>query len=117
MDRKTQKITIPDYKRIYFDLIQTKFPEKWNELASFFQKTEFSVLEIIELNDQIFNSDKANPNSYNQKMKAYDASAIKEILSYQKIHNLNNRELAAHFGLSRNTVSKWNHLEKSNELT
>ena len=34
-------------------------------------------------------------------------TTILEILQYQKNNNLNNNQLADHFKLSRNTITKW----------
>ena len=43
----------------------------------------------------------------NQKFKSYKRSDILKILDYQKKYKLNNSQLANHFNISRNTVTKW----------
>ncbi|MGC4128924.1 MAG: helix-turn-helix domain-containing protein [Bergeyella sp.] len=97
----------PDYKTIYRDILQKKYPEKKQEcLPLIREKKNLSVLDIIELNIKIFGT---SPETFeeNQKHRSYSKSDILKILDYQKKHNLNNIELARHFKLSRNTVAKW----------
>lgn len=43
----------------------------------------------------------------NQKFKSYKRSDILKILDYQKKHKLNNIQLAKHFKMSRNTITKY----------
>lgn len=43
----------------------------------------------------------------NKSHRAYSKEAIYKILEYQKKNCLNNTQLAKHFKLSRNTVTKW----------
>lgn len=105
MDRQVQ-ISKPDYKRIYSDILSKKYPEKKEECISLLEKQSLSNLDIIRLNDKIFGRDNANK-EFNQKHRSYQKSDILQILDYQKKYKLNNSQLANHFNISRNTVTKW----------
>ncbi|MET3037259.1 helix-turn-helix domain-containing protein [Chryseobacterium sp. NRRL B-14859] len=94
----------PDYARIFMDIISMKHPEKWTSCSSILNRGELSVLDILELNRLIFEVENI---SMNQKHKSFDEAAILQILDYQQKYNLNNSQLACHFRLSRNTVTKW----------
>ena len=100
----------PDYKRIYSDLLNKKYPDKRKELTSFFNKENLSVLDIIELDRRIFGTANKQTEDFNQKHRSYSKSDIIKILKYQKRNNLNNSQLANHFKLSRNTVARWKKL-------
>ncbi|WP_265428452.1 helix-turn-helix domain-containing protein [Chryseobacterium sp. YIM B08800] len=93
----------PDYQKIYMDLLKMKFPEKEKECLPLLQKKNFSQLDVIKLERILFNEQSLN----NGIHRSYDKSTIFKILDYQKKNNLNNSELAKHYGLSRNTVAKW----------
>lgn len=95
----------PNYKKIYLDLVRKKFPEKEALLDSFLEKESISRLDVIEINDKIFN--KPHNQEVNQRLRSYTESDIKSILTFQKDYDLKNVELAHHFNLSRNTVTKW----------
>lgn len=98
----------PNYKKIYFDLINYKFPEKLEEYKEILsRKRELSVLDIIQLNESIFGIVSDGQERENQRYRSYDKSTIMEILEYQKKNFLNNTQLAMHFKLSRNTVAVW----------
>lgn len=97
----------PNYKRIFKDIIQLKFPEKENELNPFFEKEQLSALDVIRLNQLLFNSNKKQQQAKNSKYKSYTKTDILKILEYQKKHNLTNIELAKEFKMSRNTITKW----------
>lgn len=100
----------PNYKNIYRDIILEKFPQKKDISKSILKKEELSILDIIKLNELISeNSDKETAH-FNQTLRSYDQSCIFEILDYQKKNKLNNTQLARHFKLSRNTVTKWKKL-------
>lgn len=99
----------PDYKLIYFDIINKKFPERIGEFQPILSKSKLSFLDIINLNEKIFQTKKAKQ-KVNQKHRSYSKSDILRILDYQKKHGLNNIQLAHHFRLSRNTVTKWRKL-------
>ncbi|KFC19603.1 transposase [Chryseobacterium sp. FH1] len=105
MDTKTQRVK-PDYKLIYSDILQSKYPEKIYSCKAILRKDNLSTLEVIKLNKLIFGvSDERSKE--NQRYRAYDKTAIINILEYQKTNKLNNTELACHFRLSRNTITKW----------
>ncbi|MFP3594254.1 helix-turn-helix domain-containing protein [Chryseobacterium sp. SIMBA_038] len=105
MDRKTQKINPPNYKKIYADILAKKFPHKVKDCTSILLKEELSFLDIIKLNQRIFGYNEIS--SINQRLRSYDNQTIIEILNYQKTHKLNNSQLSLHFKLSRNTIAKW----------
>ncbi|WP_288436734.1 HTH domain-containing protein [uncultured Chryseobacterium sp.] len=94
------KTIIPDYKKIYSDMIAEKFPEH-KECHKILDKEELSQLDVIVLNNILFN------NKNHNKHRSYSEETILEILRFQKKNNWNNSELAKHFNLSRNTVTKW----------
>lgn len=109
MDQHKQSHSMtPDYKKIYLDLVDLKYPEKKDECAKILSKKNLSAFDVIEINRIIFN--------YNQDIKAnqshrsYNEETIHKILEYQKKNYLNNTQLALHFKLSRNTVAKWKNL-------
>ncbi|SHF72206.1 transposase [Chryseobacterium vrystaatense] len=97
----------PDYKKIYTDILRFKHPEKKEECESILSKHTFSVQDVININRIIFGNTAASNLSRNQKHRSYDQNTILEILDYQKKNKLNNTQLANHFRLSKNTVTKW----------
>ncbi|MCI3938584.1 helix-turn-helix domain-containing protein [Chryseobacterium aahli] len=101
----------PDYRRIYTDMLTKKYPEKKKECDSIFKKNKLSTFDIIRLNALIFNV-KENPEtkSFNQKHRSYNEFDILKILDYQKKNQLNNSQLAHHFDVSRNSLTKWKKL-------
>lgn len=108
MDQKTQKIAnIPNYRLIYKDLIEQKYPHKKAICATILAKQELTFLDVLELNELIFETVSKKTLEMNQKYRSYDKATIIEILNYQKKNSLNNTQLSNHFKLSRNTVIKW----------
>lgn len=97
----------PDYRRIYSDIIIKKYPHLKEEYMSILGKKNWSVLDVLHINKKIFGIPETETAHFNQRHRSYNKSDIFEILDYQKIHNLNNSQLAEHFRLSRNTVAKW----------
>ncbi|MBB6369643.1 helix-turn-helix domain-containing protein [Chryseobacterium shigense] len=95
----------PNYKRIYEDIINKKYPHKIEECQILLSKEELNFFDIIKLNQKIFASDESTAES--QKHRSYDDQVIIKILQYQKDNMINNTQLALHFKLSRNTVAKW----------
>lgn len=95
----------PDYKKIYEDIISFNYPEKMEICRNLLNKNEWTALDVISINNILF--DKDIDRSNNSKFRSYDEQTIVKILHYQKELGLNNSELALHFRLSRNTVSKW----------
>lgn len=96
----------PDYKLIYSDIIDKKFPDRKEEFQSLLSKSNLSFLDILNLNEKIFQNETGKQKD-NQKHRSYSKADILQILDYQKKHRLNNIQLAGHFKLSRNTVTKW----------
>lgn len=109
MDRQIQSLE-PDYRRIYSDIINFKYPEKIKSCKTLLQKKNLSVLDILKLNQNIFGMVDKQTETFNQKHRSYDKAAIIEILQYQEKHQLNNTQLALHFKVSRNSVAKWKKL-------
>ncbi|WP_300685412.1 helix-turn-helix domain-containing protein [Chryseobacterium sp.] len=104
---KKQHFIVPDYKRIFKDIILFNYPEKEEECKNMLNKEELSTLDIIYLNQKIFGNENKNTQKLNQSLRSYNKKDIIEILEYQKKNKLNNSELASHFKMSRNTISKW----------
>ena len=102
MDKQIQRINTPDYKRIYNDIIDEKFPHLREQCNAMLAKNEFSVLDVIEINQTLFGTSEIS-----HKYISYQRSDIMEILSFQKKNKLNNVQTALYFKLSRNTIAKW----------
>ena len=64
-------------------------------------------MDIMELNNRIFGTRNQDVKKMNQKLRSYNETDIMRILDYQKNHRMNNIQVAEHFGLSRNTMTKW----------
>ena len=92
----------PNFKQIYIDLINKKCPEKYDLCENFFLKKQLHALDILKINAIIFDDEK-NSSQY----RAYKKEDILNILDYQQKNRMTNMQLAAHFKLSRNTVTKW----------
>ncbi|KMQ61505.1 transposase [Chryseobacterium angstadtii] len=103
---------IPDYRRLYTDILLKKGLHHHKECLLILKKENLSTLDILSLNDLIFNTNCKETEAFNQKHKSYNEDAIVKILEYQLVNNLNNSQLAAHFKLSRNTITKWKKLYK-----
>jgi len=104
----TSNNTTPDYKTIYMDILNLKFPDKKAECEFFLKKEHLSALDILKLNEKIFGAATHRETSATrQKYRSYTKADILEILAYQKKHCLCNSQLANHFKLSRNSVAKW----------
>ncbi|GAA4155239.1 hypothetical protein GCM10022217_13200 [Chryseobacterium ginsenosidimutans] len=97
----------PDYKKIYSDMINLKYPEKKERCSQLLSKSSLSTLDIIEMSKILFNRNSKESSEFDQKHRSYNEETIFQILEYQKKNKLNNSELARHFKLSRNTVTKW----------
>ncbi|RNA63344.1 helix-turn-helix domain-containing protein [Chryseobacterium nematophagum] len=95
-----------NYKRIYSDILDLKYPEKKQVCQIILNKEKLLAMDIIELNKRIFGiSDDAQ--SFNRRHKAYNQSSILHILDYQKKNMLNDSEVAKYFKLSRSTLRLW----------
>lgn len=99
----------PNYKQIYSDIINKKFPDKKTELEYLLLKETLNNIDVIEINNKIFGTRKETYRQ-NKRLHSYNRSDIFRILNYQKEQKLNNIQLANHFGISRNTVTKWRRL-------
>ncbi|MDH6250917.1 hypothetical protein M2347_000644 [Chryseobacterium sp. H1D6B] len=102
-----KRTNLPDYKRIYSDIIEKKYPHMKDKCQSILKKESLFVLDIIKLNTLIFGIKNKETMTFNQRHRSYDYKAIIEILNYQNNNKLNNTQTALHFKLSRNTVTKW----------
>jgi stress response protein SCP2 len=100
----------PNYNKIYFDLIDRKFPERKEELIPLLSKEIITSLELINVHNKIFIRQSKEVNIFNQKRRSYDEESIKNILQYQISNRLNNRQTAIFFNLSRNSITKWKKL-------
>ncbi|MCT2561869.1 helix-turn-helix domain-containing protein [Chryseobacterium herbae] len=102
-----EKQNQPNYKLIYSDIIERKFPHKKAECEKLLEKKMLSAMDILELNNRIFGTKNQDAKKMNQKLRSYNKTDIIRILDYQKNHRMNNIQVAEHFGLSKNTMTKW----------
>ncbi|OCA76841.1 transposase [Chryseobacterium contaminans] len=93
----------PNYKRIFTDILMRKHPDKLKVCSPILRKKALTALDILELNRLIFDFENTD---INQKHRSFNETTILQILDHQKKYNLNNSQLASHFRLSRNTVTK-----------
>ncbi|WP_114821098.1 helix-turn-helix domain-containing protein [Chryseobacterium sp. KLBC 52] len=93
----------PNYKQIYHDIILEQFPNKMKQCQNILSKSVLSALDVIKLNSILWRKHNVN----NQKHKSYDKASILKMLEFQKKNKMNNLQLAAHFNVSRNTVTAW----------
>ncbi|MCW3160468.1 helix-turn-helix domain-containing protein [Chryseobacterium oryctis] len=98
----------PDYKQIYLDILEEKFPEKLRDktIKKKLNSLE-SAMDILKLNKMIFGEAKSAMEFKSQRLRSYDESSILEILEYQKKNKLTNIGVANHYKISRNTIAKW----------
>ncbi|MEJ5103150.1 helix-turn-helix domain-containing protein [Chryseobacterium sp. MYb328] len=98
----------PDYKQIYTDIINEKYPEKKDDLQIMNKiKSIEGALDILNLNTLVFGESGLLNGIGNQKLRSYDEGSILKILNYQYKNQLNNTATALHFRISRNTLAKW----------
>lgn len=100
----------PNYKKIYTDMINMNFPDKLEVCGYILEKSKITSMDIINIQEKLFGTQNNFTEQSNQRFRSYDKSTIVTILDYQKEHRMNNSDLARHFKLSRNTVSKWKKL-------
>ncbi|UWX61823.1 helix-turn-helix domain-containing protein [Chryseobacterium oranimense] len=98
---------IPDYKRIYTDLINERHPEKKETFRTILSQKDLSILDVIKCSTILTDGEDKNAVTFNQRHRCFDRETILEILDYQKEHGYSNAQLARHFKLSRNTIAKW----------
>ncbi|MGC5746433.1 helix-turn-helix domain-containing protein [Chryseobacterium sp. NFX27] len=101
------KKQLPDYHRIYNDIIEKRHPEKRDICHFLLKKKKLSFLDVIKLNTLIFGENSAEGNNINQKYRSYNETIIQEILEFQSKNKLNNTQLGNYYKLSRNTIAKW----------
>lgn len=95
-----------NYRQIFIDILDSRFPEKKQNFLPLLQKQNLSVIDILNIHKKIFGISKETESS-NQRHRSYNKSDILQILDYQQKHKLNNSQLAKHFKISRNTIAKW----------
>ncbi|UWX62064.1 helix-turn-helix domain-containing protein [Chryseobacterium oranimense] len=100
-------INTPNYKKIYTDILDQKYPQKIPICQRILNKKKLSTLDIIALNKIIFGEQDNESIIFNQRHRSYCEKTIIEILDYQKKYNLNNTQIALHFKMSRNSVATW----------
>lgn len=98
---------IPNYKKIYTDIINKKHPDKLSVCQIILNKKKLSTLDIITLNTMIFGEQDKETMVFNQRHRSYCEDTIREIIDYQKKNNLNNTQVALKLKLSRNSIAKW----------
>ena len=100
----------PNYKKIYYDLLASEFPDKLkdNKVRENLEKLNTSE-EVIKFNDYIFQKSKES-NKDNQKLKTYDKDTMLKILNYQKKHSFSNSYISRTYKMSRTTIAKWKKL-------
>lgn len=103
---KKQKLESPDYKRIFNDIIQMRYPDKKKECKFLLSKKVLSALDILKLNKKIFGIEDKETMTFNQCHRSYVEEDIIGILEYQKKNKLNNSELAKDLHISRTTIAK-----------
>lgn len=91
-------------------MIKMNFPDKLEVCAYILDKTKITSMDIITIQEKLFGIQNNFTEQSSKRFRSYDKSTILTILDYQKEHRINNSELARHFKLSRNTVSKWKKL-------
>lgn len=103
---------MPDYKRIFSDMLELKYSEKKPVCKAYLNKKNLTQLDVLKVSELIRGSNHYGTKSFNQKHKAYNPETIRKILKYQKEYELNDSEVARHFKMSRNTLYKWKNLEQ-----
>jgi hypothetical protein len=105
---------MPNYKKIYQDMIDINYPDKKETCKTLLSKEQMTIFDVMKINEIIFGS-KIDHN-HNSKYKAYTKKNILHILNYQRKENMNNVQLAKHFKISRNTIAKWKKIFNLNSL-
>jgi len=98
---------MPDYQKIYWDMILKQSPDRITEFSSFFEKKKICVLDVLKINNTLFSNSDRETKMLNSRLVSYDETAIFEILEYQKKYNLSNAKIGEEFNVSRNTIAKW----------
>jgi len=98
---------MPNYKKIYSDIITEMYPEKIQECSYILNKSELSYFDVVTLNTLVFGTSNKESNAINSKFRSYNKKTILDILNYQKENRLNDSQLSAQFKMSRNSIAKW----------
>ncbi|MBT2621237.1 helix-turn-helix domain-containing protein [Chryseobacterium sp. ISL-6] len=98
---------VPDYKKIYTDLITLKYPDLLDRCKHFLEKDKLLAYDVMQLSGIITGKSDKETDLFNAKHKSYDVWTISKILNFQKENHCSNQELATKFGTSRNTITKW----------
>lgn len=104
------KSSSPDYKKIYNDLIERKYPHLKNQCSSILRKDKLSTFDVLNLNAILSEKCSKKDFIFNQQHKVYSYESICYILDYQIKHQLNNTQTAVHFKVSRPSLRKWKKL-------
>lgn len=105
---------MPDFKLIYTDIINEKFPEKINDpLIRNKLETLHTAVDVLKFNILVFGESDYTILSKSQRLRSYDEASIREILDYQRKNKLTNTETGNHFRVSRNTIARWRSFFKS----
>lgn len=105
---------MPDFKLIYTDIINEKFPDKLNNpLIKSKLDALHTAYDILEFNALIFGQPEYSIGCKSQRLRSYDEPSVLEILNYQKKNRLTNTETASHFKTSRNTIARWKSVYKA----
>lgn len=107
-------VTVPDYKRIFKDMISIRYPDKELLCAAILTKDQLTRMDVIALNNIITGKVDRYRFAENQRLKSYDKQSVFRILKFQKDNRLNNSQLARHFKISRNTITKWKRIFVNN---
>lgn len=100
----------PNYKKIYYDLLASEFPEKLKDekVKENLERLNTSE-EVIKFNEFVFKKTKESLEN-NQKLKTYDKDTMLKILNYQKKHSFSNSYISRTYKMSRTTIAKWKKL-------
>ncbi|MCT2409950.1 helix-turn-helix domain-containing protein [Chryseobacterium antibioticum] len=105
---------MPDFKLIYTDIINEKFPEKINDpLIRNKLNALNTAVDVLKFNILVFGESEYPILFKNQRLRSYDEASIREILNYQSKNKLTNTETGNHFKISRNTIARWRSFFKS----
>lgn len=103
----------PDYKQIYLDILQEKYPEKLNnQLIKNKLNSLHSAVDVLKFDRLIFGEASGSVEFKNQRLRSYDEESILEILKFQKQNGMTNIQVSNHFKTSRNTIAKWKTIYK-----
>jgi DNA-binding transcriptional regulator YiaG len=105
--RKSSVYKVPDYKKIYTDLITVKYPHLMEKCRFFLEKDYLMSYDVLKISSIITGKEDVEAVSFNARHKSYDPVTILKILDYQKKYKCSNLQLAAYFKVSRNTITKW----------